>query len=50
MTTAVRTCAASACAFNAETSCNALAITVAGTDRTPTQKGQMRRRSAVPAS
>ena len=30
MTTAVRTCAASACAFNAETSCNALAITVAG--------------------
>ena len=35
MTTAVRTCAASACAFNAETSCNALAITVAGSDRTP---------------
>ena len=28
-------CAASACAFNAETSCNALAITVAGSDRTP---------------
>ena len=35
MTTAVRTCAASACAFNAESSCNALAITVAGSDRTP---------------
>lgn len=29
------TTAASACAFNAETSCNALAITVAGSDRTP---------------
>lgn len=31
MTAAVRSCAASACAFNAESSCNALAITMTGT-------------------
>ncbi len=35
MTATVSSCAASACAFNAESSCNALAITVAGSEQTP---------------
>ncbi|HRO30692.1 MULTISPECIES: DUF1540 domain-containing protein [Micrococcaceae] len=36
MTSAVRSCATTACSFNAEHNCNALAITVAGSESQPT--------------
>ena len=36
MTTAVRTCAATACSFNNDHDCNALAITIAGAESQPT--------------
>ena len=35
MTSAVRTCAATACSFNNNQDCNALAITVAGSESQP---------------
>jgi hypothetical protein len=36
MTTAVRSCATTACSFNNNEGCNALAITVAGSESQPT--------------